>query len=572
MKNKKQTRKLLQVAEDQGSSTKQETKKEETSADALLSAEAKESMKLIHIPKSMRALIDELDRHDNPFIPADYEQKLKEQKKRDEKEFGSLKNFVYVDPHLLNTPVIVDLDNDGSDDIIFAVTYFFDEEYYASDPFHRSKLDSDIDIHKYVAGGLVVYDLATMKLKWELHLDLTTDRTNTRAHIYATPIVADIDSDGLLEVVIATSMGWIYVVDRKGKTKEGFPILIGEMQGQPIVEDVNNDGDVEICAGDANSNVVCFNYKGKVVWEKVTSGRLSSGLTAADLDGDGILDIVATSTSGHIWAIKGDTGDVLPGFPVKTDGPILSSASILTGLSDDPQSATIIAPSHDGYVYFVDAKTTCIDKFDIGERIYSQVLIDDVTGNGYLNLIVTTMNGNVLNLGTTVPYDPLKTITGMTPNVAYRANYHGLSVTKNSRKHRDEFGSSFKVEFDIVDNRKMPSHIPRRYTIRITIGGTYELLKEKIYDKPGRYVVIVPTPSKRFHGKVIVSMVNEHGVRFEDEFTLGFNIAFLNLFKWMIVLPFMLCAGLLLYLFGTDATYLDSKKQQHSSAVSGGPQ
>jgi hypothetical protein len=29
------------------------------------------------------------------------------------------------------------------------------------------KLDPDVDISKYVAGGIVVYDLVTMKKKWD---------------------------------------------------------------------------------------------------------------------------------------------------------------------------------------------------------------------------------------------------------------------------------------------------------------------------------------------------------------------------------------------------------------------
>jgi hypothetical protein len=415
------------------------------------------------------------------------------------------------------------------------------------------KLDTNTDIHKYVAGGIVVYDLVTMKKKWDLHLDLTTDRTKTRAHVYPSPTVVDIDSDGSLEVVIATSMGWIYVIDKHGATKEGFPVLMGEIQGQVIVEDVNNDGDVEICAGDSNSNVVCFDYNGKPIWEKVVSGKVSAAPAVADVDGDGILELIVGTSTGHIWALKGTTGEVLKDFPVKTNGPILSVATIISPNATD--STVIIVPSHDGFVYLVDAKTACVDKIDIGERIYSQVLVDDLTGNGYMNLVVTTMNGNVFTLGTDWPYDPLKTTTDQHGSnaFAYRYNYHGIAATLRSRQFRDEIGRTFRVEFDIIDNRKMPSHIPRRYNVKIAVGGSLTLL-DTTYTTPGRYIVTLTTPTKRFYGKVILSMTNEHGARYEDSFTLGFNIAFLNMFKWMVVAPFMSCVVILLYLFGSSDT------------------
>lgn len=39
--------------------------------------------------------------------------------------------------------------------------------------------------------------------------------------------------------------------------------------------------------------------------------------------------------------------------------------------------------------------TGCTFKHDIGEHVYSQVLIDDINGNGRLEFVVTTMNGHI---------------------------------------------------------------------------------------------------------------------------------------------------------------------------------
>ena len=70
----------------------------------------------------------------------------------------------------------------------------------------RDSLGKDIDIAKYVAGGVAVFDLGTRMLKWHTHLDLSTDETTYRAHIYSAPTVADLDSDGGLEIIVGTSM------------------------------------------------------------------------------------------------------------------------------------------------------------------------------------------------------------------------------------------------------------------------------------------------------------------------------------------------------------------------------
>ncbi len=71
---------------------------------------------------------------------------------------------------------------------------------------HKHELEADVDISKYIAGGLVVYNLQTRSIKWQLHLDLSTDTTTFRAHIYSSPTLADLNGDGKLEIIIGTSM------------------------------------------------------------------------------------------------------------------------------------------------------------------------------------------------------------------------------------------------------------------------------------------------------------------------------------------------------------------------------
>ena len=67
-------------------------------------------------------------------------------------------------------------------------------------------MGSDVDMNKYVAGGVGVFDLSTRMLKWHTHLDLSTDETQYRAHIYSAPTVVDVDGDGSPEIIVGTSM------------------------------------------------------------------------------------------------------------------------------------------------------------------------------------------------------------------------------------------------------------------------------------------------------------------------------------------------------------------------------
>jgi hypothetical protein len=68
----------------------------------------------------------------------------------------------------------------------------------------------------------------------------------------------------------------------------------------------------------------------------------------------------------------------------------------------------ILVPSFEGHIYVIDGFLKCAERIDIGEHIYSTPLMDDITGNGYLDLVVGTLNGQVHLLETTVPYHPVR--------------------------------------------------------------------------------------------------------------------------------------------------------------------
>lgn len=41
-----------------------------------------------------------------------------------------------------------------------------------------------------------MFDLHTRALKWSQHLDLTTEATTFKAHMFSPPTLADLDGDG----------------------------------------------------------------------------------------------------------------------------------------------------------------------------------------------------------------------------------------------------------------------------------------------------------------------------------------------------------------------------------------
>ena len=166
-----------------------------------------------------------------------------------------------------------------------------------------------------------------------MHLDLTTDKTKFNALIYASPTVADIDGDGRKEIIIGTSLGLLYVLDGdSGFTRRFFPMQFHQIQAQVAVGDIMGGPHLEMIVGDLVGNLVCVNSDGDILWDARLSGAIYHAATIGDVNGDGQLDVivsVAALEGYQIYAVHGDTGKVLPQFPIalpasaEISGPIL---------------------------------------------------------------------------------------------------------------------------------------------------------------------------------------------------------------------------------------------------------
>nr|VDC77812.1 unnamed protein product [Brassica rapa] len=477
-------------------------------------------------------------------------------------------DYVNIDAHILCTPVIADIDKDGVEEMVVAVSYFFDPEYY-DNPEHLKELGG-IDIKNYIASSIVVFNLETKQVKWVKELDLSTDNANFRAYIYSSPTVVDLDGDGYLDILVGTSFGLFYAMDHHGNIREKFPLEMAEIQGAVVAADINDDGKIELVTTDSHGNVAAWTTQGVEIWEVHLKSLVPQGPSIGDVDGDGHTDVVVPTTSGNIYVLSGKDGSIIRPYPYRTHGRVMNQLLLvdLNKRGEKKKGLTIVTTSFDGYMYLIDGPTSCTDVVDIGETSYSMVLADNVDGGDDLDLIVSTMNGNVFCFSTPSPHHPLKARSIPTSswrnNKANRYGREGVFVTHSTRGFRDEEGKNFWAEIEIVDNYRYPSGSQTPYNVATTllVPGNYEgdrrIKQSQIYDRPGKYRVKLPTVGVRTTGTVMVEMVDKNGFHFSDEFSLTFHMYYYKLLKWLLVLPMLGMFGLLVILRPQEAVPLPS--------------
>ena len=231
---------------------------------------------------------------------------------------------------------LVDLDGDGDDEIVFG--------------------DADGGVHALEAGGA---ERAGFPVTTGPVPGLRGGTPMMHASTLSGVAVADLDRDGVQEIVTAAADGKMYCWHADATPCGGFPAstdpgftrdpypphaLTANARGEyvasaPALGDLDGDGTLEIVAGSVDQKLYVWKADGsrlapfpKALFDPATAGpstiaprAIVSSAAIADLDGDGTNEIVVgtNETFGptiggttRAYAVRAD-GTLLPGWPIK---------------------------------------------------------------------------------------------------------------------------------------------------------------------------------------------------------------------------------------------------------------
>lgn len=121
--------------------------------------------------------------------------------------------------------------------------------------------------------------------------------------------LADFDNDNDLEIVVChqnTIESRLYVIQHNGNNMPGWPIVYNpndNTESSPVVADVNGDGNLDIMLGDESRFIYAWDINGNMVdgFPIATEDAVRATPTLGDVDGDGDIDMVVYSWDQRVY-------------------------------------------------------------------------------------------------------------------------------------------------------------------------------------------------------------------------------------------------------------------------------
>ncbi|KPJ65989.1 hypothetical protein AMJ44_09165, partial [candidate division WOR-1 bacterium DG_54_3] len=140
--------------------------------------------------------------------------------------------------------------------------------------------------------------------------------------------VGDVNGDSLLEIALTTWQTWgrAYVFDRDGNVLPGWPVSFNnhELFETPALSDLDGDGKLEIIMGERDypmGYLHVLRYDGTEFpgnWPFKLDGVPGAGAAVGDIDNDGQKEIIYLSVYS-VYAFESD-GTLMPGWPCTRPG------------------------------------------------------------------------------------------------------------------------------------------------------------------------------------------------------------------------------------------------------------
>ncbi len=221
---------------------------------------------------------------------------------------------------------------------------------------------------------------------------------SAKSRILSFPALADVNGDGIPEVVFGSDDHMVYAVrGNDGSVAWNF-LTDGPMRSSPAVADVNRDGICEVVFGCEDSTVYALNgVDGRVVWAAKCDGPIRSAPAIGDIDCDGRVEVVVTTYDSCLHAIDAETGELIwqSSHRGEKSGALVQSCPCLVDLDGDGRMEIVTGSASNNILVFDPDGSLRIRKEFEPPSFNASIAAADMNGDRRVELVACADNGTV---------------------------------------------------------------------------------------------------------------------------------------------------------------------------------
>lgn len=215
--------------------------------------------------------------------------------------------------------------------------------------------------------------------------------------ILAPPVAGDLSGDGIDDIVVASNSGQVIAINGRGQNlwSSDGNLNLGPVLNRPVLAKVNDDERPDVIVPTSNKGLVALDgAHGWEIWNtaEMSRGKAITSPLVADINDDGQDDFVTVSDQGQVLAVTTQNGKVWQIWEANVPSVYYASPAFVKA---GEQALVVIATDHGGIVALHADTGRPFWSAAVNQRFFASPIACDANGDKVPDIVAVADNGDI---------------------------------------------------------------------------------------------------------------------------------------------------------------------------------